>query len=43
LEGFASELIGGIGHDGLIHEFREKVQAWLSSRHGWRIPDRSKA
>lgn len=43
LEGFASELIGGIGHDGLIHEFREKVQAWLSSRHGWRIQDRSKA
>jgi Fe-S cluster assembly protein SufD len=43
LEAFASELIGGIGHAGLIHDFSGKVKAWLSSRHSWRIPDRSQA
>jgi Fe-S cluster assembly protein SufD len=42
LEAFAGELIDGIGHDGLINEFRGKARAWLSARHSWRIPDRSK-
>jgi Fe-S cluster assembly protein SufD len=43
LEGFANELIGGIKHDGLIHEFANKVRAWLSSRQSLAIQDGSKA
>ena len=33
LEAFAGELIDGIGHDGLIKDFRRQVRTWLATRH----------
>jgi hypothetical protein len=33
LEGFAGELVDGIGHKGLVAPMRDAISAWLAARH----------